>query len=77
MAKRRLLDVRETIQAGREPFDEIMQTIGDLAPDEDLVLLAPFEPVPLYSVLAAKGFAHSCEALSGDHYQVLFSRSQT
>ena len=75
MAKERLLAVREGIRAGREPFDEIMQAIAELAPDEDLVLLAPFEPVPLYGVLAGKGFGHATEAIGQGDYRVRFARS--
>ena len=75
MAKERLLDVRVTIRAGGEPFDDIMQAVADLGPDEDLVLLAPFEPVPLYSVLSGRGLGHLSESLGDGDYRVRFSRS--
>ena len=75
MAKERFLDVRGTLRAGGEPFDEIMQAVADLAQDEDLVLVAPFEPVPLYGVLGAKGFSHTTQALGDGEYQVRFSQS--
>ena len=53
------LDVREDIREGREPFSKIMATIAQLRPDENLLLLAPFEPVPLLGVLAKhQGAAH-------------------
>ncbi len=75
MAKERLLDVRATIRAGGEPFDDIMQAVAELDADEDLVLLAPFEPVPLFGVLGAKGFTHATESLGGGDYRVRFTRS--
>ncbi len=74
MARERLLDVRETIKAGSEPFDDIMRAVADLAQDEDLLLLVPFEPVPLFGVLAAQGFRHLSEALPQGDYRVRFSR---
>ena len=49
------LDVREDIREGREPFARIMAAVDALPPDGVLVLRAPFEPVPLYGVLAAGG----------------------
>ena len=36
------------------------------APDGVLVLRAPFEPVPLYRVLARRGFAHWTESSEAD-----------
>ena len=75
MTKERVLDVRATIRGGGEPFDEIMQAVAELAPDEDLVLLAPFEPVPLYGVLGAKGYSHATTSLGEGDYQVRFARS--
>jgi len=75
MANERTLDVRDAIRAGGEPFDAILQAVSELADSEDLILLAPFEPVPLYGVLAAKGFAHVTQALVGGDYQVRFTRS--
>jgi len=68
------LDVREDIRAGREPFQRIMTTVKALAPDEALVLRAPFEPVPLYAVLGAAGFRHWTERLASDDWRVWFHR---
>ena len=47
------LDVREDIRNGREPFAKIMQTVAGLKDNEQLLLIAPFEPAPLYAVLGA------------------------
>ncbi len=74
MAQERVLDVRATIKAGGEPFDDIMQAVRELGPGEDLVLLAPFDPVPLYSVLGPQGFAHTSEALPSGDFRVRFAR---
>ena len=55
MSKRTItLDVREDIRKGREPFGKIMQMVAGLKGDEQLRLIAPFEPAPLYAVLAQR-----------------------
>jgi uncharacterized protein (DUF2249 family) len=68
------LDVREDIRAGREPFSKIMMTVARLGEDESLLLLAPFEPAPLFAVLAQQGFSHVSKPLDSGDYDVLFSR---
>ena len=69
------LDVREDIRQGREPFGRIMQTVGALQENEDLRLIAPFEPRPLYAVLGRQGFAHVAKPLANGDWEVLFTRS--
>ena len=70
------LDVRPTLAAGGEPFDEIMRAIAALAPGEDLELIAPFEPMPLYDVLARRGFEHVARPLGdGAGFAVTFRRA--
>jgi hypothetical protein len=49
-------DARPVIAAGGEPFNDIMTTVAALDEDEELVVLAPFEPVPLGGVLSSRGF---------------------
>jgi uncharacterized protein (DUF2249 family) len=61
------LDVRDI---DGEPFDAIMDELEALAPDEQLVLLAAFEPVPLYDVLTSRGFAHETTRMSDETYRV-------
>ena len=68
-------DARPVIAVGGEPFNDIMMTVATLDEDEELVVLAPFEPVPLEGVLSSQGF--SCDAVSlGDgDWQVTFRRA--
>lgn len=70
-----VLDVRPDIRAGREPFATIMATVQSLGADQDLVLLNDFEPVPLYSVMKSKGFAHQTEQQPDGAWKVVFSRA--
>ncbi|MFC7058438.1 DUF2249 domain-containing protein [Halovenus salina] len=62
-----VLDVREV---DGEPFGEITAALDKLDPDETLLLVNSFEPVPLYDVLAERGFDHETTQVSDDEYHV-------
>jgi uncharacterized protein (DUF2249 family) len=66
------LDVRPILRAGGEPFEAIMGAVSKLGPGQGLRLLATFKPVPLFSVLGARGFAHEAQELAGGDWEVLF-----
>ena len=66
------LDVRPTLRNGGEPFQEIMETVGALAPGQGLRLLATFKPVPLFGVLGARGFDHEERQIDGGDWEVVF-----
>lgn len=68
------LDVREDIRHGKEPFARIMAVVDTLAPEQVLILRAPLEPIPLYHVLAKRGFAHWTETRGADDWSVWFWR---
>ena len=68
------LDVREDIRNGREPFGKIMQEVARLKGREQLLLIAPFEPAPLYAVLAQQGFSHQSKPTATGDWEVLFTR---
>lgn len=51
-----------------------MNALEQLGPDQALLLLAPFEPAPLYQVMAARGFGHK-SVQTADGWEVLFSRT--
>jgi uncharacterized protein (DUF2249 family) len=76
MTKRRAitLDVREDIKRGREPFSKIMQAVAGLNATEDLLLIAPFEPTPLFGVLGQQGFSHTSKVMESGDCEVLFTR---
>jgi uncharacterized protein (DUF2249 family) len=67
------VDVRPILRAGGEPFAVIMSALERLAPGQGLRLYAPFKPVPLFGVMAEKGFAHSERALDAGEWEVLFT----
>lgn len=68
------VDARPIIAAGGEPFETIMAAASALGDDEPLVVLAPFEPVPLEGVLSAQGFTYEATELGGGEWQVTFKR---
>lgn len=68
------LDVREDLRQGREPFTKIMATAARLQPGEKFLLVAPFEPAPLFSVLGKQGFDHESKRLQSGDWEVLFTR---
>lgn len=70
------VDVRPILRAGGEPFSVIMAALERLAPGQGLRLYATFKPVPLFAVMADRGFAHSAQALEGGEWEVLFTPAQ-
>ncbi|HVU27128.1 MAG TPA: DUF2249 domain-containing protein [Verrucomicrobiae bacterium] len=70
------LDVREDIRNGREPFSKIMSAVAELHADENLLLLAPFEPKPLFGLLTRQGFNHLAREMENGDWEILFSRSR-
>jgi uncharacterized protein (DUF2249 family) len=70
-----ILDVRPDLERGDEPFVRIMEAAAAIQPGESLVIIAPFEPAPLYDVLGARGFTHATERVSAEEWIVRFTRS--
>lgn len=70
------LDVRPLLQCGEEPFSQIQKVAAAVPAGQKFLLLAPFEPVPLYQALGKKGFAAWCEQ-SGEVFRVHFYRCAT
>ncbi len=70
-----LLDVREDLDRGDEPFGKIMAAVGALLPGQELVLVNWFEPRPLYDVLARRGFGHAAEQLPDGCWRITFRRA--
>lgn len=70
------LDVRDILKAGGEPFSEIMQAVEGLSPGQGLRLLATFKPVPLFGVMAQRGFGHSEREIGGGDWEVVFTPAQ-
>ena len=70
-----VVDVREDLREGREPFQRIMMAANTLEPGQDMELWALFEPKPLFAVLAGMGFEHEAEAQPNGDWRVRFFRA--
>ncbi|WP_096395034.1 DUF2249 domain-containing protein [Halorubrum trapanicum] len=66
------LDAREI---DGEPFGDIVAALDGLDDGESLCLVNSFEPVPLYDVLAERGFAHETAAPADDEWHVEITRA--
>lgn len=69
------LDVRETLQTGQDPFNEIMNQLAQLPAQHGLLLVNTFEPTPLIEILIKKGYNHSTEQKELDLFHTYFYRS--
>ena len=68
------LDLRDDMRAGREPFSAIMTAVRELEHDQVLRLRTIFEPVPLFAVMAKRGFLHESRREAPDDWSVWFWR---
>lgn len=70
-----VLEVRPELAAGGEPFVQIMEAAAQVPAGASLVLIAPFEPVPLYGALGSRGFAHATQRVTDDEWVVRFTHT--
>ena len=70
----KLVDVRDDLRQGREPLARILAAVEGLDEIEDLVVVAPFEPRPLYALLEARGLSHRTERTTDGAWRVTFAR---
>jgi len=68
------VDARDDIRSGREPFSKIMKAAAAMQAGESLLVIAPFEPTPLFRVLEKQGFAHTGQATTSGDWEILFTR---
>ena len=64
------IDVRPHLAAGRDPFEDIMALACPLVVGGGLIIEAPFEPVPLRTVLAEQGFETFAERIEAGHWRL-------
>ena len=70
-----LLDTRPIFAAGETPCQAIDNATASLIPGQPLVIIVPFEPIPLYAKLGNQGFTHEMKQLDGSTWQVEFRKS--
>lgn len=69
-----LLDVRPDLARGEEPLSKILTAARGIEPGGRLIVRAPFEPVPLFGVLAKLGFESETENLGPEGFRITFRR---
>jgi uncharacterized protein (DUF2249 family) len=70
------LDVRPLHERGEEPFAAIMEAVRDTPVNGVLLLRNTFDPVPLYDVLAARGFDHWTFQERHNSWEIWFRRTR-
>lgn len=63
----RTLDVR---MIDGQPFEDIMDALDELGPDEQLALINSFEPEPLYGILEQRGFSYEAIERAPEEWHV-------
>jgi uncharacterized protein (DUF2249 family) len=69
-----VLDTRPIFARGESPCRAIDDAVASLIPGQLFVLLAPFEPVPLYAKLGNKGFSASARQVNDSEWRVEFRK---
>jgi hypothetical protein len=69
------LDARGILQSGGEPLPQILAAADRLPAGWVLHLRSPFQPVPLYAVMAERGFHHHSTMFTGDDWSTWFWRA--
>ncbi len=72
--KTEVLDLREDFRQGRPPFAKIMAAAARVDAGDALMLVTPFEPVPLFGVLAQQGFSNASQQLPSGDWEIQFIR---
>lgn len=66
------LDVRPVIEAGRDPFPDIMETEKQVKAGQCLVIINSFKPLPLMEFFQKKGYACCCKQAGTDLFKAYF-----
>ncbi len=69
------VDARLLQRENKEPFGAIMAAVRQVGRGEALRIRSSFEPVPLYGVLAQRGFEHFTRQAGADDWEILFGNS--
>lgn len=73
--RQRTLDLRPVFERGQAPLAMILDEVERLPPGADLVIEAPFHPLPLRRLLGGRGFDSRAHRLSDVHWRVTFRQT--
>lgn len=71
------LDVRPILASGRDPFSTVMQAAEGVPANGVMIVVAPFDPVPLRRVLATSGFSSDAVARGPGEWEITFRRDSS
>jgi len=71
------IDVRPILASGGEPLSQILARAEGVAEGGTIVVIAPFEPAPLYAVMRQMGFSAETGPEPGGGFRIIFRRSPT
>ena len=71
-----ILDTRPIFAAGGSPCSQIDDAAAAVVPGQSLIIIVPFEPVPLFAKLGKAGFSHQAHQLSDGAWQAEFRRER-
>lgn len=66
------LDVRPTIEAGKDPLKDIMKAVKGIPEGGALKLINSFEPTPLIKLLEQQGYKYFYDPIDGDTTETWF-----
>lgn len=69
-----VLDTRPMFARNEKPCEAIDEAVARLTPGQSLVLLVPFEPVPLYAKLGNQGFSNQVKQLNDGTWEIEFRK---
>lgn len=67
-----ILDVRPTIEAGKDPLKDIMKAVKAVPKGGALRLINSFEPTPLIKLLEKQGYTYFYDPIDGDTTETWF-----
>ncbi len=70
-----VLDVRDDLAKGIDPFNQIMKTIKDFKEGDILKIVNTFEPSPIINVLKQKGFIARVEHISDNEIHTYLQKA--
>lgn len=66
--------MRPILASGRDPFVEVMQAANGVPPHGAMVVIAPFDPIPLRDVLGRSGFTSTAVPRGPREWEITFTR---
>lgn len=70
------LDVRAAIASGGEPLPDILKKADALTNERILLIIAPFDPLPLRRLMAGRGFECHLVKISNNEWHVYFKQGE-